>query len=59
MASKSSLSYLERGQKSKNALVKTLFEVAERKQSNVVVSADLTTTDELLRVADSELIVQI
>lgn len=54
MASKSSVSYAERAKNSKNKLVQKLFEVAEQKKSNVVVSADLITTKELLHIADRE-----
>lgn len=54
MASKSSVSYAERARNSKNELVQKLFEVAEQKKSNVVVSADLITTKELLYIADGE-----
>ncbi|KIX01311.1 orotidine 5'-phosphate decarboxylase [Rhinocladiella mackenziei CBS 650.93] len=53
MASKSSLSYAQRGAAHPNPLVKQLFAVAERKKTNVVLSADLTTTEELLAIADS------
>lgn len=54
MASLSSRPYGERAQNSGNALAKKLFRIAEEKQSNLVVSADLTTTTELLEIADSK-----
>jgi len=53
MASKSRLSFAKRAQQHRNPLVRQLFELAERKQSNVVLSADVTTTQELLDLADS------
>lgn len=53
MASKSNISYAERARRHDNAVVKKLFDIAERKKSNVVLSADLTTTRELLELADS------
>jgi hypothetical protein len=55
MASKSTLTYAQRAARHPNPLVKKLFEIADRKKTNVVLSADLTTTKELLAIADSEL----
>ena len=52
MATKTSLSYGERAQSHPNALARRLFEIAESKQTNITVSADLTTTDELLSIAE-------
>nr|ACG50799.1 truncated orotidine-5'-decarboxylase [Aspergillus parasiticus] len=52
MSSKSQLTYSARASKHPNALVKKLFEVAEAKKTNVTVSADVTTTKELLDLAD-------
>ncbi|KAB8258073.1 humps family-domain-containing protein [Aspergillus pseudonomiae] len=52
MSSKSQLTYSARASAHPNALVKKLFEVAEAKKSNVTVSADVTTTKELLDLAD-------
>ena len=52
MASKSSEKFAERARKHSNDLVKKLFAIAERKETNIVLSADLTTTDELLDIAD-------
>ena len=54
MASKSTLSYARRAANHPIPLVKKLFEIADRKKSNVVLSADLRTTDELLQIADSK-----
>jgi orotidine-5'-phosphate decarboxylase len=54
MASKSHLSYGQRAAKHQNPLVKRLFEIADRKKTNVVLSADLTTTKELVDIAESE-----
>lgn len=53
MASKSNLTYAERARQHDNPVAKKLFEIAKTKKSNVVVSADLTTTSELLELADS------
>ena len=52
MASKSSLTYAARAKQHPNLVARRLFELAEEKKSNVVVSADLTTTKELLYLAD-------
>lgn len=52
MSSKSQLSYETRASSHPNVLAKKLFETAEAKQSNVTVSADVTTTKELLDLAD-------
>jgi hypothetical protein len=54
MASRSTLSFAQRATDHPNLLVKTLFGIAERKTTNVVLSADLTTTKELLAIADSK-----
>ncbi len=54
MISRSNLKYGQRAQEHNNPLVKKLFQIAESKKSNVVVSADLTTTKELLELADSQ-----
>ncbi len=54
MASRSNLTYARRAADHPNPLVKTLFGIAERKQTNLVLSADLTTTKELLAIADSK-----
>lgn len=52
MSSKSQLTYSARASKHPNVLVKRLFEIAETKKTNVTVSADVTTTKELLDLAD-------
>ncbi|KAL9021302.1 MAG: hypothetical protein Q9185_001507 [Variospora sp. 1 TL-2023] len=52
MASKSYLSYAKRAEQHPNPVAKRLFNTAEAKKSNVVISADLTTTKELLHLAD-------
>lgn len=52
MASKSNISYAERARQHDNPVVKKLFDIAARKKSNLVLSADLTTTRELLELAD-------
>lgn len=51
MASKSQLSFAQRASNAQG-LTKKLFEIAESKKTNIVLSADLTTTDELLKIAD-------
>lgn len=53
MSSKSQLTYGDRARNHPNPLARKLFEVAEAKKSNVTVSADVTTTEELLNLADS------
>lgn len=53
MASRSQVSFGERAEQHKHPLVKQLFLLAEEKKSNVVLSADVTTTEELLTLADS------
>ncbi|RMJ23654.1 orotidine 5-phosphate decarboxylase [Aspergillus sp. HF37] len=52
MSSKSQLSYKVRASNHPNALTRKLFEIAETKKTNVTVSADVTTTKELLDLAD-------
>ncbi|PLN80256.1 Orotidine 5'-phosphate decarboxylase [Aspergillus taichungensis] len=52
MSSKSQLTYTARASKHPNALARRLFEIAEAKKTNVTVSADVTTTKELLDLAD-------
>lgn len=52
MSSKSQLTYRVRARKHPNVLARRLFEIAEAKQTNVTVSADVTTTRELLELCD-------
>ncbi|KAF3917394.1 hypothetical protein ABW21_db0204784 [Orbilia brochopaga] len=52
MSSKSHLTYGERSKQHTNGVARRLFEIAESKKTNVVVSADLTTSKELLGIAD-------
>lgn len=52
MSSKSQLPFSTRASNHPNPLARKLFEVAEAKKSNVTVSADVTTTKELLDLAD-------
>lgn len=52
MASRSTQSFGQRAAGHPNQLVKRLFSIAEKKSTNVVLSADLTTTKELLEIAD-------
>ncbi|KAI1159330.1 orotidine 5-phosphate decarboxylase pyrG-penicillium chrysogenum [Nemania serpens] len=49
MTSKSNLTYAQRGELNAHPLVKRLFDIADTKQSNLVVSADLTDTRSLLK----------
>ncbi|KAI9374003.1 Orotidine 5'-phosphate decarboxylase domain-containing protein [Aspergillus egyptiacus] len=52
MSSKSHLSYAARATNHPNPLTRKLFTIAEEKQTNVTVSADVTTSAELLDLAD-------
>ncbi|PGH28873.1 orotidine 5'-phosphate decarboxylase [[Emmonsia] crescens] len=52
MSSKSHIPYPVRASRHHNPLAKQLFQIAEEKKSNVVLSADVTTTEELLDLAD-------
>lgn len=54
MSSRSNLTYGVRAKENRNSLVKELFRIAEEKKTNLVLSADLTTSDELCRVADGK-----
>ncbi|KAL9617843.1 MAG: hypothetical protein Q9160_007393 [Pyrenula sp. 1 TL-2023] len=53
MSSQTALSYQERAQRHQQPLVRRLFTIASSKQTNVVLSADVTTTKDLLDLADS------
>ncbi|KAI1119872.1 Orotidine 5'-phosphate decarboxylase [Nemania abortiva] len=52
MASKSNLTCAQRSKLHQHPLVKRLFDIAESKQTNLVISADLTDTRSLLKCAD-------
>ena len=52
MASLSALPYETRASKHPHPLARQLFKIALEKKSNVVVSADVTTSKELLDLAD-------
>ncbi|KAI0113926.1 Orotidine 5'-phosphate decarboxylase [Nemania sp. FL0031] len=52
MTSKSSLTYGERSELHQHPLVKRLFDIAELKKSNLVISADMPNTQSLLECAD-------
>lgn len=54
MSSLSRLSYGERAGKHQHPVARRFFETAEAKKLNLVVSADFTTTEELLKCADSK-----
>jgi orotidine-5'-phosphate decarboxylase len=58
MSSTSRQPYSVRAQKHPNLLVRRLFEIAEAKKTNVTVSADVTTTKELLDLADRTSLLQ-
>lgn len=53
MASRSNVPFAKRAEQHKHPLAKRLFLLAEKKHSNVVLSADLTSTKALLELADS------
>ena len=55
MATKTSLSYGQRAQRHPNGLARRLFTIAQSKQTNITVSADLTTTAELLSIAEGRI----
>lgn len=57
MASKSQQTFAQRAANHPNPLAKRLFEIAELKHTNIVLSADLTTTADLLQIADGKCIV--
>ncbi|ROW07508.1 hypothetical protein VPNG_07143 [Cytospora leucostoma] len=52
MSSKSSVSYGQRSELHSHPVVKRLLNIAESKQSNLVISADLADTQSLLKCAD-------
>lgn len=52
MSSLSQLTYEARAGKHSNPLARQLFQIAAEKKSNVVVSADVTTSKELLDLAE-------
>ena len=56
MASKTTHAYAERAAAHPNQLSSRLFEIAESKKTNITLSADLTTTKELLDIADGEMV---
>ncbi|RMD44225.1 hypothetical protein DV735_g904, partial [Chaetothyriales sp. CBS 134920] len=52
MSNKKTATYTQRAQEHPHPVAKKLFETADRKQTNLVLSADVTTTDELLTIAN-------
>ncbi|CZR64428.1 probable Orotidine 5'-phosphate decarboxylase [Phialocephala subalpina] len=52
MSSKSTLPYATRAKNHLHPVARRLFDVAEAKKSNVIISADMGTTEELLKLAD-------
>ncbi|OAA63878.1 Orotidine 5'-phosphate decarboxylase [Cordyceps fumosorosea ARSEF 2679] len=59
MASQSRKTYIERGKLHQHTVAKKLFEIADSKKSNPVISADLEDTDSLLKCADDRKLVDI
>ena len=54
MASRSTRSFAERSKQHSHPLARGLFDIAERKKTNIVLSADLTTTAELLDITNGK-----
>ena len=54
MASRCTLSYAQRASEHPNRLTARLLGIAEAKKTNITLSADLTTTKELLAIADGK-----
>jgi orotidine-5'-phosphate decarboxylase len=52
MASRTTQAYGRRAADHPNRLCEKLFEIAESKKTNITLSADLTTTKELLEITD-------
>lgn len=52
MASKSTLPFAERARLHACPVAKTLLQLAERKKTSLVLSADVTTTEQLLELTD-------
>lgn len=52
MASQSEITFAKRAEQHRHPLARKLFLLAEEKESNIVLSADVTTTQELLQLAD-------
>ena len=53
MTSRSTLTYAERAARHSHPVARMFLETAERKELNVIVSADLTTIAELLKYANA------
>jgi hypothetical protein len=53
MTSRTNQAYGGRATDHPNRLSRRLFEIAESKKTNITLSADVTTTEELLDIADS------
>src|SRR5689334_21401548 len=58
MASLSAESYRERARGDLHPVAKRLFEIADAKQSNLALSADVTDSKSFLELADSQSLVQ-
>lgn len=52
MASRTTQAYARRAADHPNRLCQKLFDIAESKKTNITLSADLTTTKELLEITD-------
>ncbi|RMZ77089.1 hypothetical protein DV737_g4540, partial [Chaetothyriales sp. CBS 132003] len=52
MSNKATITYAQRGQDHAHPVARKLFQLAERKETNLVLSADVTTTEELLAIAN-------
>ncbi len=55
MSTKSTIAFGQRAEAHGHLLAKKLLQIAESKKTNVIVSADLTSTQELLKLADGEI----
>ncbi|RMZ91651.1 hypothetical protein DV736_g1084, partial [Chaetothyriales sp. CBS 134916] len=52
MSNKAAITFTQRGQEHVHPVAQKLFHLAERKQTNLVLSADVTTTEDLLAIAN-------
>ncbi|RMZ80678.1 hypothetical protein DV738_g2728, partial [Chaetothyriales sp. CBS 135597] len=52
MSNKKAITFSQRAQEHTHPVAQKLFQIADRKQTNLVLSADVTTTDELLTIAN-------
>ena len=54
MSNKKGISFGQRAAEHPHPLAKKLFQIAERKKTNIVLSADLATTKDLLAIVDGK-----